>query len=589
MTPEETLVQNERVAHALARGLVGAGVRHVVVSPGSRSTPLVLAFDSLAECTLHVVLDERAAAFMALGIGRKTGHPAVALATSGSAGANQFPAVVEANLGRVPLLVMTADRPGELQDCGASQTMSQRGLFGDHARACIAIPEPAVALSERWLQNIAARAVSTALGGPAGVVHLNVPFREPLYAPGQRPSVVSGGASSSVFRGRARLSPQDLTTLLDSLRAAASGAIVCGPMAPATSDGAELTEAVTALADALDWPVLADATSALRFGHGDASRIVTTADSLLRDEHLAETLRVAHVLRIGQQPTAKSVTTWLRGHAGALTLVDADGAWLDGGGVANRLVVAEAAQLCRELAAASSGSEGRPQNALTAAWLASDRAARAELDRHAAQGNWEGRIVYELVKSLPVGAHLHVASSMPIRDLESFSGARTDRIAITANRGVNGIDGTVATALGVALSGGGPTASLLGDLAFLHDLDGLEAAGALARTAGLQLVLVVVNNGGGGIFGELPIAQHPTAFERLFLTPRPGDLGGVARALELAHQSLTAEALPTALAGAFEKGGVHVLEVVVERGESSQLRRSAHAEASRVAREALVS
>ncbi len=586
MTPEETLVQNQRVAGELARGLLAAGVKHVILSPGSRSTPLALAFHALAACTLHVVLDERAAAFVALGIGRASGVPAVALATSGSAGANYFPAVVEANAARVPMILLTCDRPGELHDCGAPQTMPQRALFGEHVRAAFALPEPDPALASRWLRNVATRAVSSAVGSPAGPVHLNVPFREPLYLPGAEPIADDDAAPAVVHRGRSSLSPSELAALVESLRNEPSGAIVCGPLAPATLDGEELAYAVAALAASLDWPILADATSALRFGAHDQTRVITTADTLLGEPRLAAKLRVARILRIGQQSTAKSVTRWVSEHADAVTLVCPDGAWLDGGGVAERLVVAEPSLLCRDLAASLARGE-RSDNPTTAAWQTCDRVARAELVRHASVGNWEGRVVHELLAGLPNGARLHVASSMPIRDLDAFGHATETRIAVTSNRGVNGIDGTVATALGVALASRAKTAALLGDLAFLHDLDGLEAAGALAPHGSPRLVLVVVNNGGGGIFGELPIAQHPTAFERLYLTPRPADLGRVAHGLGLTHQALSADALPGALAAAFERGGIHVLEVVVSRTDSSERRRLARADAARLASEVL--
>jgi 2-succinyl-5-enolpyruvyl-6-hydroxy-3-cyclohexene-1-carboxylate synthase len=582
VSPDETLAENQRLAHELARALVGAGPTHVVVSPGSRSTPLALAFDSLEGSTVHVVLDERAAAFVALGIARATGQPAIVLATSGSAGANHYPAVVEANLARVPMIVVTADRPGELQGCGAPQTMPQRALFGEHVRLAISAPEPSPSLSTRWLHVVGARARAAATGSPAGPVHLNVPFREPLYDPERTFEPAPATPLPTVMRGAGRLAPNDLHALASELASQKSGAIVCGPLAPATLEAREFAHAVSALGERLGWPVFADATSGLRFGGPSSKQPIVCGDTLLR-AGVDRATRVGRLLCFGQPPTTKSLLRWLAAHAGDLWVVDPDGQWLDGGGAASRLIIAAPATLARDLAAALPSSPNAEASASLARFRAADAAARAILEHHAARGEWEGRVVAELAAHLPTEARLQVASSMPVRDLDSFSGSRPKPLFVTSNRGVNGIDGTIATALGIALASQAPTAVLLGDLAFLHDLDGLEAAGALASTKGLALAVVVVDNGGGGIFGELPIARHPTAFERLFLTARPGDVLSIARGLGVAAERITPSEVGAATRRAFEAKGVTVLHVVVDRQESSTRRRRALDEASTAA------
>ncbi|MBM4376846.1 MAG: 2-succinyl-5-enolpyruvyl-6-hydroxy-3-cyclohexene-1-carboxylic-acid synthase [Deltaproteobacteria bacterium] len=582
MSPDDTLGENQRLAHELALALSGEGPTHVVVSPGSRSTPLALAFDALEACELHVVLDERAAAFVALGMARATGRPAVVLATSGSAGANHYPAVVEANLARVPMLVVTADRPGELQGCGAPQTMPQRALFGEHVRLALSLPEPSPSLSQRWLHVVGTRARAAATGSPAGPVHLNVPFREPLYDPERSFQPEGDVALPTVVRGRRRLDTDTLEALAADLSSCSSGAIVCGPLAPSTVDARELASAVCGLGARLGWPVLADATSGLRFGGEPAQHPIACGDTLLR-AGVGRAPRVARILRFGQPPTTKSVLRWLAAHAGDMWLVDPDGEWLDGGGAASRLLVAEPVSLARDLTAALPSRPNTEAAATLARFRAAEAAASRALSRHARDGEWEGRVVSEVVMALPPGARLHVASSMPVRDLDSFSGVREAPLEVTSNRGVNGIDGTVATALGLALVSRVPTAALLGDLAFLHDLDGLEAAGALAATRGLALVLVVVDNGGGGIFGELPIARHPTAFERLFLTARPGDAATIARGLGLASERVAPSGLGAAMTRAFAAGGVTVLHVLVDREASSTRRRRALDEAGEAA------
>lgn len=585
MSEPDVLAENERLASRLAAALVGEARAHVIVSPGSRSTPLALAFDAHPHCEVQVVLDERAAAFIALGVARATGEPAIVLATSGSAGAHHYPAVVEANVGRVPLLIVTADRPGELHDCGAPQTMPQRALFGEHVRLSVSLPEPDAALTDRWIQVTGARARAAALGSPPGPVHLNVPFREPLYDPAREPHVVAHGPVATWTRGKLRLADIDVRALAEDLASAASGAIVCGPLAPATIDPVAFAAAVGALASRLGWPVIADATSGLRFGPHDRSTLIASGDALVRDPEAFSALRVERVLRFGQTPTTKALGRWVASHAGNVWLVDGDGEWLDGGGIASRLVIADPTELARDLVAALPASPNASAVAHGSRFLRADAAARKALSAQARDGEWEGRVVRELLDVLPSGARLHVASSMPVRDLDSFGGTREAALRVTSNRGVNGIDGTLATALGIALATRAPTVALLGDLSYLHDLDGLEAAGALAATPGLSLVFVVVDNGGGGIFGELPIAKHPSAFERLFLTPRPGDLDGVTRALRVPCESASPSSLGEMLRVALAKGGIGMLHVRVDRSDSSSRRRRALDEAARLALE----
>jgi len=586
----DTLVENQRVASVLSAALTSLGEAHVVVSPGSRSTPLALAFERVASDRLHVVLDERAAAFLALGIARATGRPAIVLATSGSAGANHYPAVVEANVGRVPLVLVTANRPGELQDCGAPQTMPQRTLFGEHVRASIALPEPAPEVASTWLRNTALRALALATGSPAGPVHLDVPFREPLYDPDAEAPVVPEVAQATFERGELHLQRSAIARLADALLSEKSGAIVCGPWAPATVSPETVAPAVAELANELGWPIVADVTSGLRFGPHARDNVLSATGALLSDPDLAHALRVRRCLAFGQPPTLKSVGRFVASHRDSLTLVNPDTLWLDGGGNAASLLIAEPAPLCRDLATEvrrrreGGTSEGDERARRTVRWRKADAAASAVLARHASEGSWEGRVVHELVRSVSPGTRLHVASSMPIRDLDVFAGSGDRRLSITSNRGVNGIDGTIATALGIAVASASPTVALLGDLAFLHDLDGLEAASTVARESGARLALVVVDNGGGGIFGELPIGRHPSAFERLFLTPRPGDLVGVARALGARTARVEAADIGAALAEALGQDGVSVLHVTIDRAESSRRRKAATLDAAERAR-----
>ncbi len=592
-----TASANALWAGTLARALVLGGVRHVVISPGSRSTPLVLAFDACPEAELHSVLDERAAAFFALGLARVGGRAVALVCTSGSAPAHYLPAVIEANLTRTPLLLLTADRPAELQGCGSPQTVDQVHLFGAHVRAAHHLEAPHPGPDPRWLRSLAARALDAAEGSPPGPVHINLPFRKPLWDPAalegadvvgqsepRRPdgglplgqhAGVEGFGVARVHRSPAAASAKVVEALRERLRASERGVIVCGPWWPGR--GPEHIqphfEAVIGLALALGWPVLGEPASQLRFGPRAPEVVISAADALLRGPlaGLAPDL----ILQIGAAPTASSLAGWIERHGeGRLVLIDPDGIWSDPSHRADTLVVAEPARL---LAALASNLEPRSTGWL-GRWRAADEVALARLNNLPRGGLWEGEVARALVEGLPSGSMLHVASSMPIRDLDSFCPAREAPLAILSSRGANGIDGTIATALGESTAwSGGERALLIGDLAFIHDAGGL-------LTAPGDLLVVVINNGGGGIFGFLPVARHPSAFVAHFLTPQRVDLGALCEAAGARHARVDAlGALREAIEAMKGQSGVRVIEAVVDRSLNMQR----HAEAWEAVAEAL--
>ncbi len=548
---------------------VAAHVRRpVVVSPGSRNTPLVLAFAAAQDAELHCILDERAAGFFALGLARATGRAVILVCTSGSAGAHYLPAVIEASASRIPLLILTADRPPEHHHCGAPQTINQQGLFGVHARWFVDLGAPNTDASLRWLRTVLTQALDQAEGASPGPVHINLPMREPLWAPGSDAPPACSFAAAHVWRGPAQLSDEGLDALARRLAALPRGVIVAGVRAPSEAD-ALLALALGELASRLGWPVLAEPTSQLRkptLGR----HLVSTYDALLRDANFAEAHAPDIVLRLGQFPTSKVLGQWLgRFGVDRTLLVEPHGAWLDPTHAANALVVAEPLRLIRGLLAHLPQSA---DNSWAMAWQAAEQTARARLDALCADGIWEAAIAREVLCSLPAGGALHVASSMPIRDLDSF--APPSEVAIFANRGANGIDGTLACALGGAKGWPGPTAVLLGDLAFLHDVGALQ----LARQLAISLTVVVVNNGGGGIFEFLPIAQHPQHFERFFYTPQTADIEQLVQAVRANYvRAQTMEQLRAGLEAARCQPGLSVVEAVVERGDNVRRHRAAWA------------
>jgi 2-succinyl-5-enolpyruvyl-6-hydroxy-3-cyclohexene-1-carboxylate synthase len=546
-----------------------AGLTDAVMSPGSRSTPMVLALAADARIRLHVIVDERSAAFVALGIGLRTGEPALVLTTSGTAAAELHPAVIEAHHAGVPLLVATADRPPEAHGVGAPQTIEQGELYGRAVRwrADPGVPDPAA--SHGW-RSLASRAVAEArgAGGRPGPVHLNLAFREPLVGrPGPLPPGRDGGAPWHRVSVAPRAVPGALGELAERL-SGRSGVIVAGA---GTGDPAT----VHRLADQIGWPVLAAARSSARV---PAPATVAAFDALLRQAPFAGRSRPEIVLRLGATPASRVLADWLASSNAEQVVVEPHGAWLDPDRSMNALLVAQPADVCTALA----DQEPKPApDSWTRLWAGAERAAQEAIGRTLAghPEPTEPGLARDLVSCLPPGAGLVVASSMPIRDVEWYAPARPD-ITVMANRGANGIDGTLSTILGAAAgSKGRPTVGLLGDLAFLHD------AGALVGAAGrgLDAVIVVVDNKGGGIFSFLPQATSVAAplVERLFGTPHDVDLVALAGVHGLmALEVGAADQLAPAVASGLESGGITVIVARTDRRANVDVHDELHAAVS---------
>lgn len=532
--PVDTVDADRQAAFAatLVDEWVRAGVGHAVVCPGSRSTPLALAVAAEPRLALHVRLDERSAAFTALGIGMATGRPAVVVVTSGTAAAELHAAVVEADLARIPMMVCTADRPPELRDVGAPQAIDQFDLYGRATRWTADPGVPDERSRPTW-RSLASRSVAETVAdarGP-GPVHLNLPFREPLLGDAARGGVPAGRPDGSPWH---RVAPSrqlptdalvDELVTVEGLVAGTRGVIVAG-----AESGAP--DAVLGLAGALGWPVLADPRSGLR---GAGAPVVSAADGILRSSGFAGGHRPDVVLRLGERWASKVVTTFL---ADAPTVVVDPHGWADPERTAVRVVRADPSEFCRAMASAvTSASAGSSDDAASwcADWESADHRALGVMDEWFGPGPTgtppaltEPALAARLVATVATGSALVVSSSMPVRDVEAYGAPRTGPPRVLGNRGANGIDGVVSTALGVALAVG-PTTALVGDLAFLHDLSALVGPGAERP----PLTVVVADNGGGGIFSFLPQSTQllPERFERLFGTPQDADPAAVARGL----------------------------------------------------------
>jgi 2-succinyl-5-enolpyruvyl-6-hydroxy-3-cyclohexene-1-carboxylate synthase len=456
---------------------------------------------------------------VALGMAKASGRPVAVTCTSGTAAANLHPAVVEAHEARVPLIVLTADRPPELREVGAGQAIDQIKLYGTAAKWFVEVgthdPSRATAIHHRAL---GCRAYFTASGGRPGPVHLNFPLREPLA-----PVPDAEGLDPTNWRGRPDGSPwtevrehasaphsDDVHAVAERIAAEPRGLIVCGPTTDAIADSAARLAAEAA------WPLLAEPTSGVRCGDHDRSHVIAHYDVLLRIEDFASRNAPGLVLRVGDMPTSKPLREFVAGSS--QIVVDPHGSWHEPTRTAELVLHAGAERTLAALAGAVEMRSAETDPGWPATWRAAD--ARVPDAVEAAPEGFEGRVLASLEPELPDEAVVWVSSSMPIRDVEACFPQSPKRLRFVANRGANGIDGVVSSALGAAIATGLPTWVLIGELALQHDAGGLLAA----RRAGVPLEIVCIDNGGGGIFDFLPVADHadPAAYEAHIATPSEG-------------------------------------------------------------------
>jgi 2-succinyl-5-enolpyruvyl-6-hydroxy-3-cyclohexene-1-carboxylate synthase len=569
MTPANL---NALWAETLMEALAAAGVVHVCISPGSRSTPLANAAYLNPSLRTTVHLDERSAAFFALGLAKASESPVALICTSGTAAANYHPAVIEASLSRVPLLVLSADRPPELRQAGSAQTIDQIGLFGSAVRFFqdLPVPESKLALL-RTLQAIARHAVVQAAGLPAGPVHLNVPLRDPL------PPIPNDEARIAELAGQLRLEtahrlnlpvvpsvpvPQgsSLIQLADALSKSVRPLIVAGPQAVRSEEAGS----VIRFAERFGIPVFADIASGLRFQGSPV--VLAAADAFLKLDAIANKAPDL-VLRIGDLPTSKPVNEYLARHRSPSLAIGPDRMRHDPEALVHASIEALVGLTFERL------GELLPGMNVETTWTSAFQelelrtgdlfaASELPLEAHAAAA---------AVRALPAGGSVFFSNSMPIRYGETFVREAAPGVRVHVSRGANGIDGIPSTALGIATGSEGPMLLVTGDLAFLHDLGGLAGA----RYTRHPMVIVLLNNDGGGIFNFLPISGFPEVFEPLFGTPHGLDLSHAARLFGWHHLRIdTSREVQPAVEAAFRSGGLHVIEVVTTRDETVRAHRA---------------
>ncbi|WP_410764705.1 2-succinyl-5-enolpyruvyl-6-hydroxy-3-cyclohexene-1-carboxylic-acid synthase [Haloferax sp. DFSO60] len=564
--------RNALWARTFVDELARTGINAVCIAPGSRSTPLTEAFDRHDDIETFSHLDERSAAYFALGRARRTGDVTPIVSTSGTAAANFHPAVIEASQARVPMLVLTADRPPELRDSGANQTIDQEKLFGDAVRWYKDMPEPeATDRKLRGLRTTAARAVSESTGSDAGPVHLNFPFRkplEPVYVEGDVPS----GLSRDALDGRdgdkpyvktevsvPELSEDRLRKLAEDL-SADRGLIVAGP---ADAPGFN-TEAIVALAHATGFPIVADPLSGLRFGgHTRTTTVLGGYDAYL-DERVTDDWAAPEVVfRIGASPTSKPLRKYLARTDARQFLVDPTGRWREAEFTATDLLAADPSMLAWRL---SQLVRNRPDTEWNQQWKDAEAAHWNVVEE--SDDVYEGKIASTVADLAPEPATIFVSNSMPVRDLDRFGHPSEQARTVLGNRGASGIDGIVSSALGAGSATTDHLTLLTGDIAYYHDMNGLLALGRL----GIEVTIVLVNNDGGGIFHMLPIEDYEPPFTDQFKTPHGLDFSATEGLYDLSFESVSPDEFADAYTESVASDGTDVIEVRIDAKSSHNVR-----------------
>lgn len=546
MTPAN---RNALWAQLFVDELARCGLQAVSVAPGSRSTPLVLAFAAHPDIRTYVHADERSAAFFALGMALAGERPVAMLCTSGTAAANFHPAVIEAYQAQVPLLVLTADRPHDQRDSGANQTIDQVKLYGNHALWSVEVAPPEAAPPDRtlrYLRTLACRALAISDGLRKGPVHLNFPFRKPLEnvpAPGDVPQGwahdpplgFSGRADHAPYARIAQgvLAPSDekVNQLASQIASNRKGLIVCGPRCP----GGLFPHAVSRLSALSGYPILADALSGVRCGPHVAQGGATILGGY--ETFLPRNLKEKPdlLLRFGAMPISKRLEDFLSQLVGTRHIgISAHGVWEDPTFGLSEMLWADPALVCERVADRLRQSH-RVDPRWASQWQALERSCWQALEAGLAGAFMEETVVMDVARHMPSNGLLYVASSLPVRHLDQFVKPDRKPLRLLANRGASGIDGTTSSALGAVAAGVGPAVLATGDLAFYHDLSGLLAA----KRHGLKLVIVLLNNDGGGIFHRLPIARFEPPFTKFFLSPHGLRFEHAAKLFELDYRYAT--------------------------------------------------
>lgn len=562
--------ENEKLTRFTANfidELAKSGLAHAVISPGSRSTPLAMTVCEHPAIQEWIVVDERTAAYFALGMAKQTKMPVALICTSGTAAANYFPALIEAYYNRVPLIVLTADRPHELRDIGAPQVIDQIKLFGEHVKWFHEMSQPeATDEMLAYVRTTANRAIHIAKSGNPGPVHINFPFRDPLVPNFSIENLWGNNEDHSyhqLYEGKKQIREEAFHQFNEKLITLEKGLIVCGPQ-----EDEATAEAIAKLADRWQIPVLADPLSQLRAGKHDKDVLIENYDSMFRDETLRNQLKPDFIIRFGAMPVSKYYDKFTSEHQDARHIVvEPYEGFRQPTKQPTEIYYAHPVDFINGLLAITDWTGDQD-------WLTKWQQLNKKATNHIEQSNvdqlTEGVAVRELIKAMPTDSLLYVGNSMAVRDLDTFF-MRTDKqITLLANRGVSGIEGLISSALGAAATTTKRVTLLIGDLAFYHDLNGL----LIGKQYELDLTILLMNNNGGGIFSFLPQANEPKYFEKLFGTPLHIDFKHAITMYQGTYRLVDdVVQLKKELQESYQRNGTTVIEVRTDREENMRWHR----------------
>lgn len=562
--------ENEKLTRFTANfidELAKSGLAHAVISPGSRSTPLAMTVCEHPAIQEWIVVDERTAAYFALGMAKQTKMPVALICTSGTAAANYFPALIEAYYNRVPLIVLTADRPHELRDIGAPQVIDQIKLFGEHVKWFHEMSQPeATDEMLAYVRTTANRAIHIAKSGNPGPVHINFPFRDPLVPNFSIENLWGNNEDHSyhqLYEGKKQIREEVFHQFNEKLITLEKGLIVCGPQ-----EDKATAEAIAKLADRWQIPVLADPLSQLRAGKHDKDVLIENYDSMFRDETLRNQLKPDFIIRFGAMPVSKYYDKFTSEHQDARHIVvEPYEGFRQPTKQPTEIYYAHPVDFINGLLAITDWTGDQD-------WLTKWQQLNKKATNHIEQSNvdqlTEGVAVRELIKAMPTDSVLYVGNSMAVRDLDTFF-MRTDKqITLLANRGVSGIEGLISSALGAAATTTKRVTLLIGDLAFYHDLNGL----LIGKQYELDLTILLMNNNGGGIFSFLPQANEPKYFEKLFGTPLHIDFKHAITMYQGTYRLVDdVVQLKKELQESYQRNGTTVIEVRTDREENMRWHR----------------
>jgi len=585
--------RNYAFSQAFVEELAQSGLHHTCICPGSRSTPLAMSLAQEPRIKTWIHLDERSAAYFALGVSRSLSEPVAVISTSGTAAANFYPAVIEAHYSHIPLLIVTADRPPELWEWGANQTIDQTRIYGNHVKWSVTVAPPEVTVDLlKYVRELTCRVFATATQSPAGPVHVNFPFTEPLvpkYVPADIPEPfrsdplawkerASNIPYTQVNNGTRRINPEKAGLLARELQDVTRGIIVCGPQYDLA-----FPNAIAQLAKRLGYPILADPLSQVRCGQHDRAFVVDTYDAFLRSREVGRALRPRLMLRFGATPTSKVLQSYISQYHDVRQILIHDEDWQDPMHTATDLIQAEARQFVEDLVGVT---EPISDTRWAAEWLEVDRAAQETIRSQLSGVSeiFEGQVFAELASILPSAATLFAGNSMPVRDLDSFFPASSKQIRFMANRGASGIDGIVSTAVGIGSVSRQPTVLVVGDLSFYHDMNGLFAA----KQYRPNVTIIILNNDGGGIFSFLPQREFPDSFEKYFATPHGLTFQAAASLYGLTYSRPNSwESFRGCVARSIASSGTTLVEVQTNRDRNLELHRQIWSAVDATAQETL--